>query len=81
MQAFLENIKVNFVKSASNIFATIILINWESKNPTKSPIVKEIIPITSVSKNNIKDIFLLLIPKVKYIANSLFRLFIKNLLA
>ena len=81
MQAFLENIKVNFVKSASNIFATIILINWESKNPAKSPIVKEIMPITSVSKNNIKDIFLLLMPRVKYIANSLFLLFIKNLLA
>ena len=35
----------------------------------------------NVSKNNINDIFLLLIPSVRYIPNSLFLLLIKNLFA
>ena len=76
-----ENINLNFVKSASNIFATTILINCDNKNPTTKPTINEAIPIINVSKNNINDIFLLLIPSVRYIPNSLFLLLIKNLLA
>ena len=76
-----ENINLNFVKSASNIFATTILINCDNKTPTTKPTINEAIPIINVSKNNINDIFLLLIPSVRYIPNSLFLLLIKNLLA
>ena len=49
------------------------------KIPTISPVAKEIIPIAKVSIKRIKDIFLFSIPSVKYIPNSLFLLFIKNL--
>ena len=76
-----ENINLNFVKSASNIFATTILINCDNKNPTTKPTINEAIPIINVSMNNINDIFLLLIPSVRYIPNSLFLLLIKNLFA
>jgi len=80
-QALFENIKVNFVKLASNILATIILINWDNMKPTPKPTASERIPIINVSKNNINDIFLLLMPRVRYIPNSLFLLLIRNLLA
>ena len=49
--------------------------------PTPKPTASERIPIINVSKNNINDIFLLLIPRVRYIPNSLFLLLIRNLLA
>ena len=65
--------------SASNIFATKILISCDNPAPTISPVAKEIIPIAKVSIKRIKDIFLFPIPSVKYIPNSLFLLFIKNL--
>ena len=74
-----EKINVNWVILASNIFATNILINCESINPNASPTIKDIVPISNVSQNSIIDIFLLLIPSVKYTPNSLFLLLIRNL--
>ena len=56
-----EKTKLNLVMSASNILATITLINCESTVPRISPNTNEIIPISIVSKNSIIDIFLLLI--------------------
>ena len=81
IHAWLEKINSYFVISASNIFATNILISCESNTPSPNPTANDIIPIKIVSKNSIIDIFLLLIPKSIYIPNSLFLLFIKNLLA
>ena len=42
-----------------------MLIPWDKKTPRRRPAAKEIIPIIKVSKNNIRDIFLLLMPNVK----------------
>ena len=47
--------------------------------PSSNPTPNEINPIMNVSINNITDIFLLLIPRVIYIPNSLFLFLIKNL--
>ena len=63
--ALLEKTNWNCVKLASNILATTILINCDNKKPIPKPTIKEIIPMIKVSKNKIKDIFLLLIPSVK----------------
>ena len=65
MQDALENTNANFVRFASNILATTKLINWDRIIPIPRPTANEIIPINSVSKNRIIDIFLLLIPRVK----------------
>ena len=60
-----ENVNWNFVKSASNILATRILISCDKTIPRARPTPKEITPIIRVSKKRIRDIFLLDIPKVK----------------
>ena len=56
-----------------------MLINWDKIVPTPMPIISDKTPINNVSKKRIIEIRLLLIPRVKYIPNSLFLLFIKNL--
>ena len=54
--------------------------NSYSTNEKLQELYNEFDKIT-LDENKIKDIFLLLIPRVKYVTNSLFLLFIKNLLA
>ena len=60
-----ENVNWNFVKSASNILATKILISCDKTVPRARPTPKEITPIIRVSKKSIRDIFLFDIPRVK----------------
>ena len=60
-----ENVNWNFVKSASNILATKILINCDSTTPRARPTPREMTPIIRVSKKRIRDIFLFDIPRVK----------------
>ena len=79
--AFIENMNLNLVISASNILATITLINCERIVPITSPATSETMPISSVSKKRITEIFLLLIPSVRYMPNSLLRLLIRKRLA
>ena len=79
MIADLDILKVNCVISASNIFAIKILVICDTTIPKSNPTPNEISPMINVSINSINDIFLLLIPRVIYIPNSLFLFFIKNL--
>ena len=81
IQAFLENTNSNLLISAWNNFATNIDINCDAKIPNIRPIAREIIPTNTVSINKILEICLFPIPKVIYIPNSFFLLFIKKLLA
>ena len=61
--------------------ATSMDMNCDVKIPKIRPIIRDIIPTNIVSINSIFDICLLLIPRVMYIPNSFFLLFIKKLLA
>ena len=56
--------KVNSVKSASNILATITLITCDKAQPSTSPTTSDNKPIKNVSTTNILDILPLLIPRV-----------------
>ena len=76
-----ENINLKPVISASNMFATITLINCDATVPRTIPTASEITPISIVSMKRISDIFLFPMPSIIYIPNSLLRLFIRNLLA
>ena len=51
-QALEEKINLNLVKSASNIFATNMLINCDNKKPTQIPINNDSMPINNVSINH-----------------------------
>ena len=81
MQASLENTNVKPLISASNSLATSIDINCEANIPTKIPTINDNIPTRMVSNKIMLEICLLPIPSVIYIPNSLFRLFIRKLLA
>ena len=74
-----EKLNVNLVISASNIFAINILVICDNAIPISNPTAKDINPIINVSISKRNDIFLLDIPSVIYIPNSLFLFFIKNL--